>query len=451
MGTGYLAKNVVSVGPVFHRESFVKNAIQVHQYRITSQMTKRGEQMDVSELRSHFPTLQVDDAPIYLDNACMTLRPQQVIEAVQQYYSNNPSCAGRSVHRWGMSVSQTVSRCRRKLADFIGAKQAREVIFTPNATHSINQIAAGMEWSEGDIVITSDREHNSNLIPWLKLKNQGVELRTVPSFADNTFDMEAFETACADAGKNLRMVSLVHVGNLDGVEIPIIDASKVTHDCGAIMHVDGAQSAPHIPINVEDLGCDLFSFSIHKMLGPTGVGALWGKEEILSTLEPICAGGGTVSSASASDFDLRAIPDRLEGGLGHYAGICGTEAALDLLSNYNMHDFAAQEIKINETITKGINHLPGVEIIGPSDASKRGGICSIELENLDIQNVGILMDEVGSVFVRSGLHCVNQWFEPRGNSQGSLRASAYAYNTVEEAKSFVDTFTEIIEGLSEGV
>jgi cysteine desulfurase/selenocysteine lyase len=409
---------------------------------------KRGDSMDVSGFRSNFPTLQGDAVPIYLDNACMTLRPQQVIEAVQQYYSKNPSCAGRSVHRWGMSVSQTVSRCRRKLADFIGAKQAREVIFTPNATHSINQVAAGMKWEKGDIVIISDREHNSNLVPWLQLKKQGVELCTVASHADNTFDLEAYESACADAGENLRMVSLVHVGNLDGVEIPVAEASKIARDHGAIMHVDGAQSAPHIPIDVEALGCDLFSFSIHKMLGPSGVGALWGKEEILSTLEPICVGGGTVSSASTAEYALREIPDRLEGGLGHYAGICGTEAALDLLAKYNMLDFAAQEVRINDIITNGIKDLDGVEIIGPEAASKRGGICSILLDNLDIQNVGILMDEVGSVFVRSGLHCVNQWFEPRGNSQGSLRASAYAYNTEEEARCFVDTFTEIINGLS---
>ena len=212
---------------------------------------KRGDSMDVRGFRSHFPTLQGDDTPVYLDNACMTLRPEQVIEAVQEYYALNPSCAGRSVHRWGMSVSQTVSRCRRKLADYIGVKQAREVVFTPNATHSINQVAAGMQWKPGDIVITSDREHNSNLVPWLQLKDKGVELRTVPSLADNSFDLEAFEAACADAGEHLRVVSLVHVGNLDGVEIPIAEASKIAHDHGAIIHVDGAQSAPHIPIDVE--------------------------------------------------------------------------------------------------------------------------------------------------------------------------------------------------------
>lgn len=406
--------------------------------------------MDVAAFRTQFPPLTVEDPVIYLDNACMTLRPQCVIDAVQDYYARSPSCAGRSVHRWGMSISRMVSRTRRKLADHIGASQAHEVIFTPNATHSINQVAAGMDWQRGDVVITSDREHNSNLVPWLQLADKGVVLQTVASHSDNTFDMEAFEAACAAAGDSLKMVSLVHVGNLDGVEIPIAAATKVAHDHGAIVHVDGAQSAPHMPVDVEALGCDLFSFSLHKMLGPTGVGALWGREEILTSLEPICAGGGTVESANADGYTLRPIPDRLEGGLGHYAGICGTEAALDLLARHDLSDFAEQEVRVNRIMSEGIRHLPGVEIIGPADASQRGGICSILLENLDVQNVGILMDEVNSVFVRSGLHCVNQWFDGRGIEQGSLRASAYAYNTTEEAKCFADTFCEIVDSLSGG-
>ena len=205
-----------------------------------------------------------------------------------------------------------------------------------------------------------------------------------------------------------------------------------------------------MPVDIEKLGCDMFSFSLHKMLGPTGVGALWGREEILSQLEPICAGGGTVEDATAERYSLRSIPDRLEGGLGHYAGICGTEAALDLLAGYNMQDFAEQEVRLNRIMSEGIRDLPGVEIIGPQDAALRGGICSIMLENLDIQNVGILMDEVGGVFVRSGLLCVNQWFDSQGIDQGSLRASAYAYNTEEEARIFVDTFGEIVDGLPGG-
>jgi cysteine desulfurase/selenocysteine lyase len=410
---------------------------------------KRGEFMDVAGFREHFPVLTEDNCPVYLDNACMTLRPKTVIDAVSDYYTNNPSCAGRSVHRWGMSISRMVSRTRRKLATHIHASNPQEVIFTSNATHSINQIASGLKWKKGDVVITSDREHNSNLIPWLQAKEKfGVELKTVQSHPDNTFDIEAFENACADAGDSLRLVSMVHVGNLDGVEIPISDVSKIAHDHGALVHADGAQSAPHIPIDVSALGCDLFSFSLHKMLGPTGVGALWGREDVLNDFEPILAGGGTVEDADSISYKLRTIPDRLEGGLGHYSGICGTEAALDLLAQYDMSEFAAQEVKLNQIMSDGIRHLPEVSIIGPENPAQRGGICSISLHNLDVQNVGILMDEVNSVFVRAGLHCVNQWFNSQNLEQGSLRASAYAYNTEEEAKCFADTFCDIVDSLT---
>ena len=334
------------------------------------------------------------------------------------------------------------------MASHIGASKPAEIIFTPNATHSINQVAHGINWRKGDVVITSDREHNSNLVPWLKIADSGVELRTVESNEDNTFDMESFEDMCAELEGKLRMVSLVHVGNLDGVEIPVKKACKVAQDHGAIVHIDGAQSVPHLPVDVNDIGCDLLSFSIHKMLGPTGMGVLWGKEDILSELEPICAGGGTVEGADSTGYNLKEIPDRLEGGLGHYAGIAGTEAALDFISDYDMRDFAEQEIRINQIISEGIKNLPNVEIIGPESAKERGGICSILLDGIDVHNAGILLDEMDSVFVRSGLHCVNQWFNKKGVEQGSLRASAYAYNNDEDAKRFVDSFSEIIETLS---
>jgi len=405
--------------------------------------------MDTTSLREFFPTMREENPVTYLDNACMTLRPDPVIEAITRYYSTTPSCAGRSVHRWGMKVSQQVARARRKMGEHIGAPEAAEVIFTRNTTESINRIARGLQWNAGDVVLTSDREHNSNLIPWLQTaQRDGIVHRIVDSGEMNRFDLEAFEDACAQAGDSLRLVSLVHVSNLDGVEIPIKEATKIAHDHGALVHVDAAQSVPHMPVDVCDLDVDLLSFSIHKMMGPTGMGVLWGRREILEELDTSLSGGGTIASASSEGWEWAGLPQTHEGGLQHYAGIVGTEAALDFISTMSMADMHAHEVKLNQIISDGIRNLPGVEIIGPPDASERGGICSVLLSDLDVHNVGILMDEMSSVFVRSGLHCVNHWFETRDILDGSLRASVYAYNTEEEARLFVDTFSEIVENLS---
>ena len=200
--------------------------------------------------RNDFPTLQGENPPAYLDNACVTLKPQSVIDSIQRYYTEVPGCGGRSVHRYGTTVSKAVSDARNKLAKFLNAPSANEIVFTRNATHSINQIAHGLTWKKGDVVLTTDREHNSNLVPWLQLEQeQGIDHRVVPSHADNTFDLEAFEAACADAGDKLRMVAMSHVGNLDGVAIPIEKITSIAHDHGALVAIDGAQSTPHMNVD----------------------------------------------------------------------------------------------------------------------------------------------------------------------------------------------------------
>ena len=174
------------------------------------------------------------------------------------------------------------------MGSFLNAATPNEVVFTRNATHSINQIAHGMSWEKGDVVLTTDREHNSNLVPWLQLEQeQGIDHRVVPSNSDNTFDMEAFESACADAGTKLRMVAMSHVGNLDGVAVPIEKITKVAHDHGALVAVDGAQSTPHMNVDVQSLDIDFLSFSIHKMCGPSGMGGLWGRYDLLDGLRTI--------------------------------------------------------------------------------------------------------------------------------------------------------------------
>ena len=403
--------------------------------------------MDVQALREQFPTLRADEPLTYLDNACVTLRPDSVINAILDYYTKQPACAGRSPHRWGTAVTQMVSRTRRKVGRFIGA-QPSGVVFMRNTTEAINQVASGIDWRDGDIVLTSDREHNSNLVPWLQLERRGViEHRPVPSLPDNSFDIEAFTDACADAGERLRLVSLPQVGNLDGVEIPIEEVAAITHDHGARLLVDAAQSVPHMPVDVKKLGCDWLAFSMHKMLGPSGMGILWGSDDALDELEPRTAGGDTVVDASFSEFEFRAGPERFEGGIGNYAGIAGTEAAIDLLSGLDMGEVQLHEQRLNRIIGDGIGGIEGIEVIGPQDAAARGGVTDVLVDGCDVHDLAILLDEAGGILVRSGFHCVNSWFNARGLDTGSLRSSLYLYNTEAECRHFVDTFTEIVNAI----
>ena len=405
--------------------------------------------MNFNELREDFPTLRDDNPPAYLDNACVTLKPDSVVDAIHEYYTKGPGCGGRSVHRYGTKVSQATSASRAKLAKFLNAESNKEMVFTRNATQSLNQVAHGMKWENGDVVLTTDREHNSNLVPWLQLEQeQGIDHRVVASHQDNTFDIEAFEAACADAGDKLKMVSVSHVGNLDGISIPIKEIAKITHDHGALICVDGAQSTPHMKVDVQALDIDFLAFSIHKMCGPSGMGGLWGRYELLDELRTIQGGGQTVQTSHYDSLEWAAPPARFEGGLGHFSGMVATGAAIDYLSNLDMNQVKEHEIKLNRIMSKTVSGLSGVDIIGPEDAGQRGGICSILMNDLPAHDIALLLDEAAGVMVRSGQHCVHSWFNNRGHENGSLRASAYFYNTEEEVKLFADTFEEAVQAFS---
>ena len=404
--------------------------------------------MMFAEKREDFPTLCGDNPPAYLDNACMTLRPKTVIEAIRSYYEETPGCGGRSVHRYATEVSRKMVNCRTKLGKMFNARETGEMIFTKNATHSLNQVAKGLSWEKGDIVLTSDREHNSNLVPWLQLEQEkGIDHRVINSKPDNTYDLEAFETACADAGSKLKMVSLSHVGNLDGVAIPVKEAAKIAKDHGALVCIDGAQSTPHMKVDVQDLGIDFMAFSIHKMMGPSGMGGLWGRMELLENMRSITSGGSTVDTSHYDSLTWSKPPARFEGGLGNYAGILGTNAAIDYISQIDLDAVHEHEVSLNRVMSSILKDVDGMRIIGPEDPAKRGGICSILFDTVDSHDIAILLDEAADVMVRSGMHCVHSWFNGKGLDRGSLRASAYLYNTEDEVRLFAETLVEAVEAL----
>ena len=401
-----------------------------------------------SKFRQDFPTLEGENPPVYLDNACMTLRPKPVIEAIRSYYEESPGCGGRSVHRYATTVSRKMMNCRKKIAELFNANESNEIIFTKNATHSLNQVAKGLSWNKGDVVLTTDREHNSNLVPWLQLEEeQGIDHRVVNSNDDNTFNLENFENACAEAGRNLKMVSLSHVGNLDGIATPVKQAAKIAKDFGALVCIDGAQSTPHMKVDVQDLGIDFMAFSIHKMMGPSGMGGLWGRMDLLEGMRSITSGGSTVDTSHYDSLTWSRPPARFEGGLGNYAGILGTSAAIDYISKIDLDAVHEHEVSLNRVMTSILKDVNGLRIIGPEDPAQRGGICSILLDNIDAHDIAILLDEAASVMVRSGMHCVHSWFNAKGIDRGSLRASAYLYNTEDEVKLFAETLVEAVEAL----
>jgi cysteine desulfurase/selenocysteine lyase len=400
--------------------------------------------LDTRTIRRDFPILERDWAPrpplVYLDSGCMTLKPRQVIDAVTEYYKQHSACSGRSVHTLASEVTRRVERSRAAIARFIGAPNPEGVVFTRNTTEAINLVATCTGLSRGDAVVISDREHNSNLVPWLRLSETvGIDLRVIPSEADGTFDVDRLSEVMARGG--VRLVSMGHTTNLDGYTMPMRAIADVAHDGGALVFADAAQSVPGRPVDVGSLGVDLMAFSVHKMLGPTGVGVLWGRQEALEDLAPYNVGGDTVLGASLEGVHYQPPPHRFEAGLQDYAGIYGAEAAVAYLRRVGMDSVWAHNVALNRRATEAVAHIPGVSVVGPPDAAERSGILTLAVEGVASHEVGMALDEIGNVAVRTGQHCNHAWFADHG-LEGAVRASFYIYNTDTD----VDTFARVLEG-----
>jgi cysteine desulfurase/selenocysteine lyase len=395
--------------------------------------------MDVSKIRNDFPILAKAKPPIYFDNACMSLKPVQVIQAITEYYESYPACAGRSVHRLSDRVEQEIERARQTIAKLVGAK-SKEIIFTRNTTEALNLFYHSFPFKKGDVILTTDKEHNSNLLPIQKMaKERGILYQIVPSKPDNIFDIEKFNSMMS---KKVRVVSMVHTSNLDGVTNPVKEIAKIAKDYGSVVLLDGAQSVPHRPIDVKKLGIDGLAWSGHKMCGPTGTGCLWLASNILEDLNPFMLGGDTVSNSTYKSYQLLPPPARFEAGLQDYAGIIGFGAAAQYLQKIGLNTIEKYELQLNKMLTESISDIPGLSIIGPQDPALRSGILSFTIKGLDHHQIALLLDRMANIAVRSGQHCVHSWFNARG-IKGSVRASLYFYNTNEEVKTFAETLKKI--------
>ncbi len=427
---------------------------------------------NLESIRRDFPALSCrrnGKPPVYLDNACTTLVPRQVIDAMNEYYVEYPGCGeGRSQHWFAEEVSSRIEGAegsRGKIARFINAASEREIVFTSNTTHAINIVALGYPFKPGDVVLLGDKEHNSNLIPWLRLQRKGViKVDHIESNEEGVYNLEDLERKLA--GSRVRLISMGFTSNLTGYTIPAKEIVKVAHDHGVHVLLDGAQTASHRLVDVRDFDADFLAFSVHKMCGPKGVGVLYAKEEHLGRgsvpdkcrIESSLIGGGTVADSTYDSYRLLDAPEGFEAGVQNYPGQIGAGHAVDYLTKLGMAHVASHEEELNRFLSDELMRRYGKEgwfkIIGPSDPAMRGGILTFEVARPNAVGIAEELSERSNVMIRSGAFCVHSylnreygvgWADPRLPSEHRMfyRASLYFYNTLEECRIFLDTLHEI--------
>jgi cysteine desulfurase/selenocysteine lyase len=399
--------------------------------------------MDIERIRQDFPLLQErrkGKPIIYFDTACQSLRPQPVIDAINSYYLKSSACMGRSMHYLAAEVTRACEESRKTVAKFLNASKKEEVIFTRNTTEGINLVSHSLQFKKGDVILVSDKEHNSNLLPWQQLvQKQGVILKIIPSNPDNTFDLDAFEKLLS---KSVKLVAIGSTSNLDGLTIPMATVIKKAHSAGALVLLDAAQTAPHQKIDVKALNVDFLAFSGHKMLGPSGTGVLYGKYALLKKMDPFLVGGETVSSTTYETGVFLPPPEKFEAGLQDYAGIIGLGAAVNYLQKIGFDSIQKQEHLLNTALSDEMLKIPGITLIGPNNPVQRGGIFSFYKQGADSHQIALMLDQMANIEVRSGQHCVHSWFHAH-KLAGSVRVSFYFYNTLDEVHTFLENFHQI--------
>lgn len=396
--------------------------------------------LNVNEIRNDFPILDRETASgrrvIYLDSTATSQKPLQVIEAMNEYYRRSNANIHRGVHTLAEEATAMYEGAREKIAKFINAASSREVIYTRNTTESINLVAyswARANLKAGDLVILTEMEHHSNLVPWHMLQaERGIELDFIPVTDDGVLDLEAYRTLLARTPK---LVSFTHMSNVLGTINPAAAIVGMAHAAGAIVLVDGAQSVPHLTVDVQALDADFYAFSAHKMCGPTGIGVLYGKSVLLDSMPPFLGGGDMIKEVKLRSFRANSLPHKFEAGTPAIAEAVGFGAAVDYLKNIGMERIAAHEHEITEYALDCLEEIPGVKIFGPS-ADKKGGVAAFTLEGVHPHDVAQILDQDG-IAVRAGHHCAQPLHEKFGIPATS-RASFYLYSTKEEVDILVN-------------
>lgn len=399
---------------------------------------------DVESIRKDFPFIKEDR--IYFDSTATSLTPEPVLNKMMEYYREYRSNVGRGIYKISQQATEEYENARKMVAGLINAKP-NEMIFLRNSTEGLNLVANGIGISKGDEVLTTIQEHHSNFIVWLRAKQRfGSDVKIVYCDKHGGFNLEDFERSIT---KKTKIVSITHVSNVLGVVAPIKEISKIAHEKGSLIMVDGAQSVPHMKIDVRDLDVDFLAFSGHKMCGPTGAGCLFMKEPLFDGVEPLCIGGGTISDVGLDYYELKKGPAKFEAGTPPIAEAIGLGEATKYLSRIGMDNILEHERRLSKMILDGLVRIRGVRVHGPLDQKNKTGIFSFNMSGIDSHDVAMALDATGNVMVRSGHHCalplMNKVLNEKG---GSVRASVYLYNTEEEVETFLNTLEEISKTLS---
>ncbi|MDG5788920.1 cysteine desulfurase [Evansella sp. AB-P1] len=392
--------------------------------------------MNVKEVRQMFPILdqEVNGHPlVYLDSAATSQKPKQVIDAIDDYYRRYNSNVHRGVHTLGTLATDGYEGARDKVRSFINAASTEEIIFTRGTTTAINLVAASYgraNLGPGDEIVITPMEHHSNIIPWQQVsKATGATLKYLPLQGDGTINLQDVENTITDKTK---IVSVMQVSNVLGTVNPIKEITAIAHKHGAVMVVDGAQSTPHMKVDVRDLDCDFFAFSGHKMCGPTGIGVLYGKKKLLDKMDPIEFGGEMIDFVGLQESTWKELPWKFEGGTPIIAGAIGLGAAIDFLNEIGLESIEAHEHKLAQYAMERLSEVDGIEIYGPKE---RAGLVTFNCDDVHPHDVATVLDAEG-IAVRAGHHCAQplmKWLDVTATA----RASFYLYNTEEDVDAFV--------------
>ncbi|CUA80504.1 cysteine desulfurase [Anoxybacillus suryakundensis] len=403
--------------------------------------------MNGKELRQLFPILdqQVNGKPlVYLDSAATSQKPLSVIEAIDNYYRQYNSNVHRGVHTLGTKATDAYEGAREKVRRFIGAASTEEIIFTRGTTTAINLVAASYGRAnvrEGDEIVITYMEHHSNIIPWQQVARQtGATLKYIPLQPDGTIRLADVEQTVTS---NTKIVAVMHVSNVLGTINPVKEIAQIAHKNGAVVVVDGAQSTPHMKVNVQELDCDFYAFSGHKMCGPTGIGVLYGKKRLLEQMEPVEFGGEMIDFVGLYESTWKELPWKFEGGTPIIAGAIGLGAAIDFLEQIGLDYIAEHEHRLAQYALEQLSTIDGLTIYGPKE---RAGLVTFNIDGVHPHDVATVLDAEG-IAVRAGHHCAQplmKWL----NVTATARASFYLYNTEEEIDALVSALKKTKEYFS---